>query len=69
MAKLIWTIVSIILTVAVLLLPAVRNWIINIYSVITQTVAFFAVMPAWFNFLISTVVIFLVIYTARQLRD
>lgn len=69
MTKMQWGIISIILFVLVLSFSVWGNWIENLYEQITfLNNNFFSETPKWFNFLMATPVIALVIFIARQLR-
>jgi len=66
MKSLLWTILSVIMTVTVLSLDIVQSWVTTMYTVIVRVnVGFFSVMPAWLNFLIGTMVIVLLISVVR----
>lgn len=53
----------------VLALPTFRAWVVNLFVLVsTLNASFFSVMPAWFNFLILTVVIAFVLVIANSFR-
>lgn len=69
MSKFIILIISVILLIAVFSVPVVQVWITNLYEwIILLNTGFFAKMPAWFNFLFSSVIISMLIAFARSFR-
>lgn len=69
MAKIFWIIIFLILISLFFIFPAFQNWILWINELINQlNTDFFPKQPVWFNFLIVSLILTLIVAIIKQFK-